>query len=132
MSDKDLLVTRIKAMQAQTLSLHSELMSRFMALSLYDKIDIYCESYREGSHKLFDTFLSKELYYSTCEGVSLYDDLFWERYETMTLSDVFDWVTDSYDDDDEMTDHVQLGQTSSHRVLRDMLTCGIGTAVRDW
>lgn len=138
MADHDLLVKRIKAMQAQTLSLHSELMQKFSSLSLDEKIEVYVQAYfEENNNEMFDSFLKADPYYSKCEDVSLYDDLYWERYETMTLSEVFDWVLDNFEDSDEdeiliKFEYFKDGQSPAHKVFRDLLMRNIGSAVRDW
>lgn len=129
------IMNRLKELHEQTKALNLGLFQDFSKLSLDEKIDLYCNAYLqdEGVNKLLDTFLNKDGYYHHCEGVSLYDDLYWERYETMTLSDVFDWIVDNFDEETHnLYDFVKNAQHASNIVFRDMLLNNIGSAERDW
>lgn len=77
--------------------------------------------------------------------VSLYDDLYWERRETMDLMDFLENATESLTDDVDVGEQDSLEEilrnypdqileldTASAVIVRDMLTKGIGRATYDW
>lgn len=127
------IIAQIKEIQAFYDAKKAELFENFKELTLDEKIDIYCKAYTEDANCILDTFLKKEGYYHSCEGVSLYDDLYWDRHETMTLSQIFEWVTDDFDEDSaDIVEFVKTGKVKALLVFRDMLNCNIGSAERDW
>lgn len=59
--------------------------------------------------------------------ISLYDDLYWERHESMWISDVARMALDEVEEDElETSDHPRA------QVLRYMLDNAIGRATYDW
>lgn len=76
--------------------------------------------------------LADESYFtgSDVEGdrVSLYDDLHWERYQSMWLSDIHESAV-SYLEGEET---LETSQSTAAKVLRVMLNDGIGNATHDW
>lgn len=130
------LIDQIVKLQKETALAHASLIEKFKELSLDHKIDLYCLAGEQDSSGIFDSFLNSESYYHL-SGVSLTDDLYWERYETMTLSDVFDFLLDETDDDtlfdpQAIAEYVKDGDSTAHKVFLDMLSNNIGRATYDW
>lgn len=130
------LIEQIAKMQAETKALQAGFFDKFKALSLDHKIDLYCAAGENDGAEIFDDFLKKEGYYNL-SGVSLTDSMYWERYETMSLSDIFDWLLDEMDDDtlfdpEKLADAIKNGTNVRHVVFRDLLSNNIGRATYDW
>ena len=130
------LIEQIAKMQAETKALHAGLFDKFKALSLDQKIDLYCAAGEKDGAEIFDDFLKKDSYYNL-SGVSLTDAMYWERYGTMSLSDIFDWLLDEMDDDTlfdpkKLAETIKNGSNVRHVVFRDLLSNNIGRATYDW
>lgn len=67
---------------------------------------------------------------------SLYDDFYWERHQTMTVSQVFDMTRERMNSKDgaDLIAEIIAGKDTGPRasVLCDMLEKGIGRAEHDW
>lgn len=129
------MIEEIKEMQALTKALHDELFVSFKALTLHEKIELYCQASEGSVAELFDSFLKTTIYY-TGGSLDLYD-LYWERHETMSISDVFDFLLDAADDDTlfdpkALVEYVKNGDSTAHKVFRDFLDKNIGKATYDW
>lgn len=123
-------------------NLKSQVLEAFNALpSLEAKLQFVGEN---GSD-----FLEHERYYCPhvkVNGVevSLYDDLYWDRNQTMDLDDVIERMIENLMDDVEVEDDdtayliqrytKELINLNSHwaAIGRDMLSQGIGRATHDW
>ncbi|MNI43756.1 hypothetical protein D3C73_980970 [compost metagenome] len=95
-----------------------------------------------------DEFLREEGYYCphvrTSKGeVSLYDDLYVERHQTLTLDQLMDCIYDDFDLIDWDADDIEAEQikhagavvnqdTARAAILRDMLNNGIRAGTFDW
>lgn len=96
-----------------------------------------------------DAFLREEGYYcphvrlSNGKEVSLYDDLYIERHQTLTLETMVECIYDDYADidwDSEDTLAQQIAHagavvnqdTTNAAILRDMLSKGIRSGTFDW
>lgn len=127
------IVDSIKEIHEKTKVSRAELFNKFVTLTLNEKIDLYCEAHANKSHIFLDDFLKKDGYYHTCEGVSLYDELYWERHETLSLSDVFDWVHDDFDEEaGGLAEFIKISDKPRIKVFRDLLLNNIGSATYDW
>ena len=130
------LIEQIAKMQAETKALQVGFFDKFKALSLDQKIELYCAAGEQDGAEIFDDFLKKEGYYNL-SGVPLSDAMHWKRYETMSLSDIFDWLLDGMDDDtlfdpEKLADSIKSGSNVRHLVFRDLLSNNIGRATYDW
>lgn len=95
-----------------------------------------------------DEFLREECYYCphvrTSEGeVSLYDDLWVERHQTLTIEQLLDCLYDDFDLIDWDAEDIEAQQikhaaaavnqdTARAAILRDMLNKGIRAGTFDW
>lgn len=94
-------------------------------------------------------FLGREIYYcphlTLADGteVSLYDDLYWEKYETKNIMELIEgayedftgkWVTRAELCDALQSCYVEVfnQDTAKAAVLRDMIQQGIGSGKHDW
>ena len=98
----------------------------FNKLELKDKIKCLIQD-----SQTVVSFLGTDSYYTGCEDVSLYDDLYWQRYETRTLADILDMAIDDCEDEDEV-EFILTSNEACCVVVRDMLNNGIGTARFEW
>lgn len=65
--------------------------------------------------------------------VSLYDDFHWDRHQTKTLEDIYEYVRDYYEGaDEDFDEYVKNSDDSRARTFRAMLNACIGSAIYDW
>lgn len=129
--------------------LKSQLFSHYMSLGTTDEKLRFVLDY--GSD-----FLGVDHWYSGGRhGISLYDALYWERYETKTLDDLLEFLVDDFDEDEEEEEEEAVEATEPFfslaknaeedwlfkaihtdkpraLVVRDFLDGGIGSATHDW
>lgn len=111
-----------------------ELRKAFEALTLPEKMVIICG---DGDN-LFDEVLHSDRWYTGPGNVSLYDDFYWDRYETKTLSEVFDRVTDNLEEStgdetaEELAALIMADEGAKAQTLRDMVERNIGKARHEW
>ena len=96
-----------------------------------------------------DDFLKEESYYcphvhlNNGEEVALYDDLYIERHQTLTLETIVECIYDDYADIDWDSEDILAQQiahagavvnqdTANAAILRDMLSKGIRSGTFDW
>ena len=115
--------------------LGKNLLAWFKGLSLSEKC------YYAAIHPV--DFLKHDTYYCPADrNVSLYDDLYWERYETKDLSYIFELASESWEgwdvekvDQDNWCESAAALPTmegSKAAVLRDMLENCLKSARYDW
>lgn len=80
---------------------------------------------------LLVNLLGKDLSYCGVDNISLYDELYWERYETKTIEELIEYTLDDVEDGDE-EDYLLTSDSPRAVIIRDMLNNNIGTAIFDW
>lgn len=143
------LLEEYKLAVAHMAEMQSQVLAAFLALdSIEDRLNMVLEFGYD--------YLSKDNWYTGPDSadlpagmdISLYDDLYWEKYETKDLDDWYSRITDDLVDlfgikyewstvchqrvVAENVDKVMALETPAAYVLRDFLKQGIGAADYNW
>lgn len=117
-----------------------QIRQEFAKLDIRGKLTLLCQG---QASEVYDDILHEDNNYTGTDG-SLYDDFYWDRHETKTLSTVVEMTIDNMDIDgdetpEELADLILQGQKAESRTVRDrcavvvdMANRCIGTATHDW